>query len=207
MWYYGIMPAIRKPIVIKEVVPIRREDLPRLYEPRTVVGRPKKLRHSHHQVATLDAMGMEIGDICQVTGYSTTRIMTLRADPAYQMLVAQFRERIDDGLIEKAKDAMGVKLELMTIADRQIRDIIEEKEDEGETLSFRDALKLSTEMSDRVGYGKHTTNTNYNVNYATSLEERIRRRNQTPPVAETLPPQAERSAVVPLQLIKRRLGE
>ena len=83
------MPGGRFPLDVR-VTGVRalwREDLAKLREPR-FVHPTKRLRQSHHQMALLEAQGYTTGEISKLTGYSETRISTLRHDPAFQMIVA-----------------------------------------------------------------------------------------------------------------------
>lgn len=190
------MPKLAKPIEYDVVRELTREDLARLYEPRAVTNRPKKLRHSHHQVAMLVAAGFTFENVKTLTGYSIGRISTLAGDPAFQALVQTYEGRVDKEIAAKAHDFILTKMDIMVTSDRMIKDRLEELDENDEILPLRDALKLSTEMADRVGYGKHSFQHNYNRNYASTLEDRVRRRNA---------PQALDAKVVPL-IINRRLG-
>lgn len=194
------MPKLAKAIEFEVLGPLVREDLARLYEPRAVTNRPKKLRHSHHNVAMLIACGYTFDQIKTLTGYSHTRITTLRGDPAFEALIQTYEGRIDKEIAAKSQDFILTKMDLMVTADRHIKDRLEELDENDELLPLRDAIKISTEMADRVGYGKHSFQHNYNRNYASTLEERVRRRN-----APTGPePEPVSGTVVPL-VIQRRL--
>lgn len=189
------MPKWAKPIEYEVVRDLARDDLERLYKPRTVSNRPKKLRHSHHQVAMLLAAGFSYDNVRVMTGYSFTRISTLKADPAFEALIQTYAGRVDKEIAAKAQDFILTKMDIMVTSDRMIKDRLEELDEADELLPLRDAIKLSTEMADRVGYGKHSYQHNYNQNFAGNLEEKVKQYKNA---------NAEAEKVVPL-IIKRRL--
>lgn len=159
-------------IRITNVRSLTKEDLGRLREPR-FVHPTKRLRQSHHQLALLDAQGYSAGEISKLTGYSETRIFTLRNDPAFKMIVAEKQKVLNDALMKDAVDHMGLKTRIMIAADRHIMDQIDELDHSGELLPIKTALAISADMADRVGYAKHSTHTSYDGDWAKKLEERI----------------------------------
>lgn len=153
---------------------LTKGDVERLKEPRRVQPL-KQLRYSHHQLAIYDASGMSLAEMCMATGYSPARISILRKDPAYQMLVAEKRAKLEEKQIEVIVDAMHQKLQIMISADRHIRDTISDLDDIGELLPIKQALAISADMADRVGYGKHTTQTHHDGDFAARMEASLQR--------------------------------
>jgi len=123
----------------------------------------------------LEASGLPINQIVEASGYSYGRIWALRKDPAYQMLVAEKRVKIEEKEIEIIADHMQQKLLIMAAADRHIYDQITELDEAGELLPIKQALAISADMADRVGYGKHTTQTHHDGDFAARMEATLMR--------------------------------
>lgn len=159
-------------IRITGVRSLTREDLGRLREPR-FVHPTKRLRQSHHQLALLEAMGHTTQEISKLTGYSDTRISTLRNDPAFKMIVDEKRKVINDAMTKEAGDAMALKFRIMAASDRHILDQIDALDEAGELMPLKTALAISADMADRVGFAKHSTSTSYDGDWAKKMEDRI----------------------------------
>lgn len=172
-------------IRITGVRSLTKEDLGKLREPR-FVHPTKRMRQSHHQLALLEAMGYATGEIAKLTGYSDTRILSLRHDPAFMMLVAEKQKVINDAALKEAGDLMAQKTRLMAAADRHILDHFDELDANGELMPLKTALAISADMADRVGYAKHSTSTSYDGDWAKKMEERIVKmgRTRAPPIID-----------------------
>jgi len=51
----------------------------------------------------------------------------------------------------------------------------QEEDPDAKPIPLRDLMAISRDAADRFGYGKHTTQTNVNVDFAAQLERAIRR--------------------------------
>jgi hypothetical protein len=189
------MPGGKFPLDIRitGVRALTKEDVGRLSEPR-FVHPTKRLRQSHHQLALLDALGFKTAEISKLTGYSESRVFTLRADPAFQMIVAEKSKAINEAAIREAGDLMAQKARIMAAMDRHILDHIDQMDEAGELVPLKTALAVSADMADRVGYAKHTTHTAFDGDWAKKLEERIAMRPRRTldfmgKLTETRPPQ------------------
>lgn len=166
---------IAKPPQILEVSELTREDIAKLRNPRdnSAYTRIGKIRDSHHMVARLLAMGLSDREIAAATGYSVTRIGTLKVAPAIQDLKAGYAREIT----ERTFEMFDPYLELVALnrnrAERMIADRLEDIEEEGGKISLRDLMAISRDAADRTGLGKHTSSTNVNVEFGTSLERAI----------------------------------
>lgn len=178
----GKVPA--PPPKIASIRAITREDLPRLRQPRDkAVSFPGRLRQSHHRVAELLAMGFGLSQVALLTGYSYNRVATLSTAPAMRELIAiktATREEMQTIVEDSFREIHGAN---MLAAARHINDRIAELDEEGELLPIRDALNIVSDGADRFGYGKHTTQTNFNVDFAAKLEAAIAR-SKSPPQIE-----------------------
>lgn len=173
----------------KEVLSVRaiqREDLPRLLKPRDKTGTlPAKLRESHHTVARFLATGSDHQTISALTGYSLNRIGQLAQSPAMQELIALYRSKLDQTWLDSVDAFYDLATRNMIKAERMLADKLEEAEETGETLPTRDLIAISRDAADRFGYGKRSTQTNVNVDFAAELERRIaRRENRDPKIVD-----------------------
>lgn len=180
--------------------PLVREDLERLKQPRFIPTAPQKLRESHHMIARLSALGLRPFEIMQRTSYSRERITTLLASPAMVELVANYRAKVDERYVENVDSFFELATSNMIAAERHIADTIADLDEVGELLPVRTALAISRDAADRFGYGKHSTATNINVDFAAKLEAAIKRSGKGPAVIEASvagpsPLQAQLSAV------------
>lgn len=175
-----------KPKVVLEVRDLRKADLARLAEPRRapIVA---KLRDSHHHLAKLFASGLRASDVADRVGMSASRVAAIRRSPAFDQLVAEYRDILTEKWAEGVDDYFILAAGNMVRAELQIADRLAEAEEAGETLPVRDLLAISRDAADRFGYGKHTTQTNVNVDFAAQLERAIRRSRPELKVVESAP--------------------
>jgi len=175
------MPIPRQKIAPKREVlsirPIQREDLPRLLKPRDKSASiPHKLRESHHTIARLLATGIDYMRVAALTGYSYNRVSQLASAPAMQELIAKYRDSVDQTWIESLDSYYELATRNMLKAERMLADKLEDAEEANEPLPVRDLISISRDAADRFGYGKRTTQTNVNIDFAAELEKRIARR-------------------------------
>lgn len=127
----------------------------------------KKLRDSHHSLARLIAKGMKGHEISLVTGYTESRISTLKSDPAFQDLIEFYRQND----IEIAAD---LTQRLLNVALDATQEVHERLQDSPEVIPLEDLQSLIKLAADRTGYGPKSTNVNVNVD----LSDRIRAARQ-----------------------------
>lgn len=171
--FRGKLPLPRPEV---EASPITRDDLQRLLLPRdSSAANPKRIKEAHHTVARLLALGFEYARVAELTGYSGTRIATLASAPAMAELIAQYRADINNSFM----DTLDVYHDLMVSnklkAERMIADRLEEAQEDGDVLPFRDLLAISRDAADRTGHPKGRVNINTNADFASLLEQRIAR--------------------------------
>lgn len=175
--------AIAK-VKVTRVRELVREDLEVLRRPRHVASTPQKLRDSHHRVARLVAAGFRPNEISEKTGYSLARIAQLNKTPAFQELVASYRNKHDEAY-ERSLDDYYEYIKLNAIkAERRIADRLD---DEDEEISIRELVAISRDAADRIGYGKRQIVTNINVDFAARLEKAIARSGKTIEAVPTQP--------------------
>jgi hypothetical protein len=189
-----------KPVIIGNPRPLTQADMALLREKRAE-PRVERFRDSHHQVALLFAMGHRVQEIIEITGYSYNRIRTLHLDPAFQDLISRKRDKVEAAHIDANVAGTSMSLQGRQAALRHLLQHFEELDEVGETMGPKTALAIFEGLADRTGMGRHTTQTNVNVELASELEERIRKFNamkqiEAGPAVQTsrAPPQAAVSA-------------
>jgi hypothetical protein len=134
-------------------------------KPKAVV----RLRERHHALARNIASGMREADAAAVSGYDLSRVSILKGDPAFQELIAFYKEDVDKAYANLHETLAGMSLDAALI----IRDRMEE---EPEKLKTDQLLEITKMGADRTGHGpKSTVDTNINVNLANRLEEARKR--------------------------------
>lgn len=164
-----------KPIYVTEIAELTRDDLGRIIPNHTPVGNPARIRESHHMVARLAATGMAHGEIARRTGYSNTRVSLLLNAPATKDLVEIYRNKVTERFLESVDSYMEQMFSNMTRAERHIADHLDDLDEVGELLPVKTALSISRDAADRLGYGKHSTQTNVNVDFAERLQRAVDR--------------------------------
>lgn len=175
-----------------EVKGLRRAKLPAF----------KRLRHAHHRLALLVATGLPEHDISVMTGYSLSRIQTLKADPAFKELISAKL-----GLIEaSASDTISEYNHLILTNGLKAEQLIADKLDaaldaEDDDIPWAVLLKASRDAADRVGLAKRSVALNVNVDFASQLQKAVQRSRLkviegTPAIPTTA---ASPTAVVPVE--------
>lgn len=133
-----------------------------------------RFRERHHTIAKLLACGQTRNQVAELVGMTPERVGQLYNDPSFQDLIAQYRH---DPNVVRAQgiDAIAFQREQMVALNQRAMDHyaqrMEEVEEAGESLEPRIALRAIEIFSDRIGLGKHTTQTHV-YDFATELENR-----------------------------------
>jgi len=136
----------------------------------------RRLRHAHHRLALLVATGLPVHEISVLTGYSYSRIETLKADPAFKELIAAKL-----GLIEaNAADTISEYNNLILTNGMKAEQLIADKLDaaldaEDDDIPWAVLLKASRDAADRVGLAKRSVALNVNVDFASQLQKAVQR--------------------------------
>lgn len=146
---------------------------------RPLSGATQRFRDPHHRVARLFASGLRIGEVTERCGYSYQRVHTLHADPAFQNLIAKYRDQVDAAFVKNADDFYDQATSNMRKAEAMLAEKLEMAEEAGEHLPTRDLIAISGDRMDRFGYGKKQTNLNVNADFASLLEKAIARSGKT----------------------------
>lgn len=176
---------------ILEVRPLTREDLGLLEDKRKGLdGRPisgavARFRDPHHRVARLFASGLRLFEVVDRCGYSYQRVHQLSTDPAFQELIAKYREKVDEAFVSNADEYYELATANMRKSERMIAERLEEADDEGAApIPLKTLVDISADRMDRFGYGKRQTNLNVNADFASLLEKAIVRSGKSPTIIE-----------------------
>ena len=150
------------------------DDIRSLQEPAQK-QRLAKLRDSHHHVARLVASGLTNLEVAARTGRSLAGVVNLKQAPAMIELIARYRSMIDESWKTAQDEYYELLLTNSMKAERQIADKLDEADERGETLPTRELIAISRDAADRTGYGKRSTVTNLNVDFAAKLEAAMAR--------------------------------
>jgi len=140
------------------------------------------------------ATGLPVHDIGVLTGYSQSRIETLKVDPAFKELIAAKL-----GLIEaNAADTISEYNNLILTNGMKAEQLIADKLDaaldaEDDDIPWAVLLKASRDAADRVGLAKRSVALNVNVDFASQLQKAVQRSRlkvieHSPPAAPVSPP-------------------
>lgn len=203
---------LEKKVFVTEVRPMTREDLELIREKRTA-SPVQRFRDPHHRLARLIAGGLRIKDAAQACGYSLPRAYTLTSDPAFQELVARYRADVHEAFVSSEQEGYSLAQEVNRKALRHIAEHFDKADEEGELIPLNRALSVFADTSDRVGIAKKSTQVNINMDFATKLEDAIKRSGKvidvtpSPPSAtKDLPNSAPVAEAAPSNspLIRRR---
>ena len=106
----GAVAKDRSILAVRELV---REDLSALKEKRALGPAVARFRDPHHRLARLFAVGLRYEDICAKSGYSYNRISSLARDPAFQDLIASYRDKVDKAFVQSVLYSRKFKIFLI----------------------------------------------------------------------------------------------
>jgi hypothetical protein len=139
----------------------------------------KRLSERHHALARCLAAGMEDGDAAITCGYVPSRVSILKADPAFQELLAFYRQDVNS----KYLDMHGVLAGLSLDAAMELRERLEiDMDAEEKKISVGQLMELTKLGADRTGFGPQSSQLNVNVDLASRLQaarERVAQRRLT----------------------------
>lgn len=155
---------------ILSVRSLTREDLPKLKAPRVGPPRIKSFRETHHRLARMIAAGFRDHEICRKTGFSQSRIGSLRQDPAFQQLVSEYRDKVTESWTETVDEFHETSISNMLRAERMIEDHLDAADETDERIPLPRLLAITSDRADRFGYGKHRTQRNENISFAEEMK-------------------------------------
>ena len=134
-----------------------------------------KLRDSHHTMARLFASGLSNNEVAEHTGYSVTRTSLLRNTPMMVELIEKYRGSETEAWREQRDEYYRNIHSAGSKAWRQINDQLDAADENDEPLPLQRLLSIADSSADRIGYNKKSTTVNINVDFASKLEDAIKR--------------------------------
>lgn len=188
---------IATPPDIVSIRPLTREDLA-LIDPKRVPLRATsamaRFRDTHHRIARLFATGLRLKEIQEQTGFSYNRLSQYQNDPAFQQLIAIYRNKVDEAFVEGQDEFYALATANMRKAETMIAERLEEAEETGEAIPLKTLESLASSRMDRFGYGKRETRLNVNMDFAAQLEGAIARSGKAKVIEATAPQLLPQSA-------------
>lgn len=143
----------------------------------------QRFRFTHHRVARLVAEGLDTNTVSQLSGKAVQTVAALRADPAFQELVAHYKSDIDAAWKEKQLEFVEMASGLSNDALVEIQHRLDETPSAFSLTHLYELMKIT---ADRSGNGPQskTTNVNVNVDIAARMRSAAERRAQAlaPPI-------------------------
>jgi hypothetical protein len=138
----------------------------------------QRIKERHRLLAKFVAAGLTRNEIAGRLDMTPERVGQLTLDPAMQNLIAQFRDhdhvREMTGMDEIAL-LRSVSLQNALRSALALQDNLNYYEDADERMPVSSAAKIFELSADRVGFGRHATNVNINVDFAAQLDRAIDR--------------------------------
>jgi hypothetical protein len=142
--------------------PVEAADLALLEIRPATVHRHVELKDRHHSVARLLAAGHKPWEVCAITGYSASHLSIVQDNPAFQELLAFYRQHEDAqsaDIAQRVKDAAATAV--AKLAERLELD---------EAIEFGELNKAARDLLDRAGHGPKSTR---DVNVTVGLADRV----------------------------------
>jgi hypothetical protein len=158
---------------------LTREDLAVLKTAERTIPRVKAFRDTHHRLARLVAAGLRNEEILRITGFSAVRLSTLKQDPAFMELVAQYRSAVDASFTASMDEFYDTATSNMLRMERQVEEHLDRLDEASELAPLQTLFKGIGDRADRFGYSKKTVNVNINQDFAKRMEKIMAERGQS----------------------------
>lgn len=140
-------------------------------ERKPVVAR---IRERHRHIAELFARGLTRNEVASIVCMTPERVGQFYNDPAFQELIAQYRLTVE-AQAARGLDLIALQREQMIHNNQRalshVAQRLDEAEEAGESVPLNLSLRAIEIFSDRIGLGKHTTQTKV-YDFASELETR-----------------------------------
>jgi hypothetical protein len=153
------------------VRPLTKDDLACLREKRVGAPRLARFRETHHRLARFVASGLRDAEVLRLTGYSGTRLSSLKQDPSFQQLVAEYRGKVDQAWIDSQDEFYSTATSNMLRLERMVEEHLDQADEDGELIPLKTIGPLIADRADRFGYGKHSTQTNEVYDFASMMAQ------------------------------------
>lgn len=133
----------------------------------------KALRHTHHRLAQLLAVGVDETVAAKLCNYAVSRVSQLKADPAFAELMAHYSDDVKEEWADFVATAANLSLDFLQELQRRL----DETPDAFTPQTLNESLKI---LADRTGHApvQKTQNVNINVDMGTKLKQARERANE-----------------------------
>lgn len=178
-----------KVISVRALTP---EDTLVLREKRVGPPRIQQFRETHHRVARLVAAGLRNPEIARLTGFTPARLQQYRNDPAFQQLVSEYKDKVNEAYVRSLDEFYESASELKLRAIQMAHDHFDKAEDDGDLIPLKTLGPIIADLADRTGHGKHSTQTNEIKDFAKMMKEMAAKSGRSnvidaPPLAGSVP--------------------
>lgn len=126
-----------------------------------------KLRHSHHALARLIAEGKENVEAAAITGYTPGRVSILKADPAFQELVAYYKNQVEELFIDFHE-------RLRNLGFDSIEELSDRLENDPKSFRNNEIMELVKLASDRTGHGPSARVQHTHTHFSDEVLDRLK---------------------------------
>jgi hypothetical protein len=160
----GKRPRVPVEEIFLSVEPLTSEDI-EVYKKQMQSGQPlgvtavdiKALRHTHHRLAQMLAVGVDETVAAKLCNYSISRVSILKADPAFAELLAHYSDEVK----EEWADFVGTAADLSMDFLQELQKRLDENPEQFSISALNEVLKT---LADRTGHAPVTKTQNVNVN-------------------------------------------
>jgi hypothetical protein len=160
----GKRPKVQMDAVFLSVEPLTSEDIA-AYKKAMESGQPlgvqavdiKALRHTHHRLAQMLAVGVDETVAAKLCNYSISRVSILKSDPAFAELLAHYSEEVHEEWADFVATAANLSMDFL----QELQHRLDEKPEQFSVGALNEVLKT---LADRTGHAPVTKTQNVNVN-------------------------------------------
>lgn len=150
----------------------------------------KRISDSHHAVARALASGLKPGEVSIITGYSLSRISILQADPAFQELLAFYRENLDVVYAD-----LHTRMAQLSLDSAQLlQERMENDPDSFSNGALMDVLKLAADRTGHAPVSRTVSKVDVTVGFADALAAARKREEEMSARAIEAKPEPSRFA-------------
>lgn len=133
----------------------------------------KALRHTHHRLAQMLAVGVDETVAAKLCNYSVSRVSILKGDPAFAELLAHYSEEVKEEWADFVGTAANLSMDFLQELQRKL----DEEPEKFSPSAIMEAIKI---LADRTGHApvQKTQNVNINLNMGDKLKAARERANQ-----------------------------
>jgi hypothetical protein len=128
----------------------------------------KALRHTHHRLAQMLAGGMDETIAATLCNYTIARVGQLKANPAFQELLAYYKNTVDVAFMDFATASAELGKDFLM----RLQEVLDESPEKFSPSQLLEAYRL---IADRTGHAPVNRSVNVNVNHGIGDKLRLSR--------------------------------